>query len=100
MHLCELRARAKYGASMEAHSVMEELLLYLCGEESTALIELSNGSDESEDEEDIYTEERVFDLFDDMDIIRFLYSDVYLAPDHPYHFSHWNDQQFYMESTR
>ena len=101
--LCELRARAKYGASMEAHSVMEELLLYLCSEESTALIELSNGSDESEDEDgedDIYTEEWVFDLFDDVDIIRFLYSDVYLAPDHPYHFSHWNDQQFYMESTR
>ena len=64
------------------------------------MIELSNGSDESEDEEDIYTEEWVFDLFDDMDIISFLYSDVYLAPDHLYHFSHWNDQQFYMESTR
>ena len=98
--LCKLRARAKYGASMEAHSVMEELLLYLCSEESTALIELSNGSDASEKEEDIYTEEWVFDLFDDMDIISFLYSDVYLATDHPYHFSHWNDQQFYMESTR
>ena len=98
--LCELRARAKYGTSMEAHSVIEELLLYLCSEESTALIELSNGSDESEDEEDIYTEEWVFDLFDDMDIISFLYSDVYLVPNHPYHFSHWNDQQFYMESTR
>lgn len=85
---------------MEAHSVTEELLLYLCNEESTALIELSSDSDESEDEEDIYTKEWVFDLFDDMDIINYLYSDVYLNPDHPYHFSHWNDQQFYMESTK
>ena len=37
-------------------------------------------------------------LFDDMDIITFLYSDVYLNQEHPYHFCHWNDQQFYMES--
>lgn len=98
--LCELRTRAKYGASMEAHSVMEELILYLCNEESTALLELSSGSDGFEDEEDICTEEWGFDLFDDMDIISFLYSDVYLEPNHLYHFSHWSDQQFYMESTK
>ena len=98
--LCELRTRAKYGASMKANNVMEELIIYLCNEESIALLELCNGSDGSEDKEVIYTEEWVFDLFDDMDIISFLYSDVYLAPDHPYHFSHWNDQKFYMESTK
>ena len=98
--LCELRARAKYGDSMAAHSVMEELILYLCSEESTALIELSSESDESENEENIYTDEWVFDLFDDMDIISFLYSDVYLSSEHPYHFLHWNDQQFYMESAK
>ena len=98
--LCELRARAKYGASMEAYSVMEELLVYLCNEESTALIELSSSCGESEDEDSIYTKKWVFDLFDDMNIIRFLYSDVYLAADHPYHVSHWNDQKFYIESTK
>lgn len=96
----QLRERAKYGASMAAHSVMEELILYLCNEESTALIEISSDRDESEDEEDIDTEVWVFNLFDDTDIISFLYSDVYLDTDHPYHFSRWNDQQFYMESTK
>jgi hypothetical protein len=95
--LRELRARAKCGTSMRAHSVMEELIIYLCNEESTALIELSSGNDTYEDEENIYTEEWVYDLFGDMDIISFLYSDFYLSSDHPYHFSHWNDQQFYEE---
>jgi hypothetical protein len=42
----------------------------------------------------------VFDLFDDMDIISCLYSDVYLDSDHSYHFSHWDDQQFYMDSNK
>lgn len=79
-----------------AHSVMEELILFLCNEESEVLISLSGVTDESE--EGICTEEWVFDLFDDMDIIHFLYSDVYLESDHPYHFSHWNDPQFFIES--
>lgn len=98
--VCELRTRAKYGASITAHSVMEELILYLSNEESTALIELGGGNDVFEDEEDLYAEEWVFNLFDDMNIITFLYSDVYLNSDHPYHFSHWSDQQFYMEPTK
>ncbi len=38
-----MRGRAKYGHPMTAHSVMEELLLYLCNEEATALIGLSSG---------------------------------------------------------
>lgn len=96
--LCSLRARAKHGAAMTAHSVMEELLLYLCDQEAAAFLELCGESDDSDDEEDAYAEEWVFDLFDDMDIITFLYSDVYLNQEHPYHFCHWNDQQFYMES--
>lgn len=95
-----LRARAKHGASMMAHSVMEELTLYLCNEEATAFIELNSDSNDTEDEEDVYTEDWIFDLFDDMDIIIFLYSNVYLASDHPYHFSHWSDQQFYIETTK
>ncbi len=105
--LCELRTRAGNGASMEAHSVMEELVLYLCNEESIALVELCGVKDETEKkekhemkgnhqmEETHEMEDWVFDLFDDTDILQFLYSDVYLKPNHPYHFSHWSDQQFY-----
>ena len=42
--------------------------------------------DDYTDHIDAYAEEWVFDLFDDMDIITFLYSDVYLNQEHPYHF--------------
>ena len=92
---------------MEAHSVMEELVLYLCNEESIALVELCGVKDETEKkekhemkgnhqmEEPHEMADWVFDLFDDTDILQFLYSDVYLKPNHPYHFSHWSDQQFY-----
>lgn len=95
--LYQLRGRAKYDVAMEAHSVMEELILYLCNEEATVLIELSSESNELEEKENIDAGEWAFDLFGDMDIVSFLYSDVYLDADHPYHFSHWNEQQFYME---
>lgn len=93
--LRKMRLCAKNGLAMTAHSVMEELLLYLCYEEASALVELSGGISGLEDEG--YFEEWVFDLFDDMDIISFLYSDVYVDSDDPYHFSRWGDQQFYTD---
>ena len=98
--LCQMRMRAKCNLPMTAHSVMEELLIYLCSEEASALIELNGGICGIEDEDEDATDfkEWVFDLFDDMDIISFLYSNIYLDSDHPYHFSHWADQQFYTES--
>ena len=86
--LHRLRRRAKLGYSMKAHSVMEELLIYLCNEEANILMK-------HYDVNNVPDEEWVFDLFDDMDIITFLYSNMYLSPDHLYHFSHWNDQVFY-----
>jgi transcriptional regulator with XRE-family HTH domain len=98
--LSKMRICAKSGRPMTAHSVMEELLLYLCNEEATALLELNSEIDGlGDNEESTYSEDWVFDLFDDMDIISCLYSDVYLDSDHSYHFSHWDDQQFYMGSN-
>lgn len=96
--LQSMRARAKHGHSMTAHSVMEELLLYLCDEEASALIELSSGINRFADDDAAYGE-WVFDLLGDMDIVSFLYDDLYLNADHPYHFLHWNDQQFYTEQS-
>lgn len=93
--LCKMRMCAKSDLPMTAHSVMEELLIYLCNEEASALIELSGGICGIEDNDAVDSKEWVFDLFDDMDIISFLYSNIYLNSDHPYHFSHWADQQFY-----
>lgn len=95
--LLEMRMRAKRGLPMTAHSVVEELLLYLCYEESSVLIELSGGIREIDNSDTADSEEWIFDLFDDMDIITLLYSNVHLDTDHPYHFSHWADQQFYTD---
>lgn len=95
--LCKIRTCAKSGLPMTAHSVMEELLLYLCCEEASALIELSGGVNATEDGDSVDSEDWIFDLFDDMDIISFLYTDVHLDADHPYHFSHWAEQQFYTD---
>lgn len=91
--LYKLRAQAKNNVPMEAHNVMEELVFYLCNQTATTLIELS-GSDD-----DVYAEDWVFDLLGDMDIISCLYSNIYLDANHPYHFCHWNDQQFYTEAN-
>lgn len=38
--LLQLRRKAKLGIPMVAHSVMEELIIYLCNEEAEALIEV------------------------------------------------------------
>ncbi|MBS1401870.1 MAG: hypothetical protein HPZ79_02660 [Oscillospiraceae bacterium] len=82
---------------MTAHCVREELLIYFCNEEAFALIELSGGSCGIEDSDAVDSKEWVFDLLGDMDIIGFLYSNVYLNSDHPYHFSHWADQLLYTD---
>ncbi len=95
--LTRYRTQAKSSSKFVAHTVMEELVLYLVMEESRVLMEsilpaLSN---------DRYLYDTwdswPFDLFDDMDIITFLYSEFYLTEDHPYHFSHWREEQFYCE---
>ena len=95
--LLKMRRRAKHGCSMIAHSVMEELLIYLCNEEATILMELSERRNEFGNDGSVYSEEWVFDLLGDMDIISCLYSDLYLDVDHSYHFVHWSDQQFYID---
>lgn len=97
-HLCMLRKRARRGNSMQAHSVMEELLIYLCNEEASVFLELYDANNVSGDDEDMSADEWIFDLFSDMDIVSFLYSDLYLSPDHLYHFSHWNDQEFFKDN--
>ena len=60
-------------------------------------MEVSEGFYNMEDSGMFDFDEWMFDLFGDMDIITFLYSDEYLDESHPYHYSHWSSQQFYME---
>lgn len=95
--LLNMRERAKLGESMLAHSVMEELLFYLCQECASVLIDLDVRVDGLEKYDLSYVEEWAFDLFDDMKLIFFLYSNFFLDSDHMYHFDHWNDQVFYMD---
>lgn len=96
--LLQLRSTAKHGMSITAHSILEELIIFLCNEEARALIEIGAGADGFIDDDYLdNSEDWVFDMFGDMDIITFLYSNMYLAEDHPFHFEYWNDQQFYMD---
>lgn len=90
----QMRGAAKLGVPMIAHSVLEELIIYLCNEEANALIELYDGIEGIKGNA---TDAWVFDLFEDMDVVTFLYSDTYVSEDHPYHFLHWSEDQFFMD---
>ena len=92
--LCDMRKRAKFDKSMYAHSVLEELLYYLCCEEASVLAEL--GDPIFENANDSFGE-WIYDLFGDSDMIFFLYSDIYLEKEHSYHFDNWAEQIFYVD---
>ena len=47
-------------------------------------------------EQEICELREAFDIFDDEDIITFLYSNIYLEEDNVYHISHWMEMQFYI----
>lgn len=82
--LLKMRERARIGADLTAHSMMEERILCLCCEEAEPLME-RNGEEDA-------PKKWAFDLFGDVDRIRFLYSHVNLEEGRFYHFSHWADR--------
>lgn len=101
------RNQAANGNYFIAHTVMDELTLYLIMEESKFSIESIipyMQLNESEPKDDhLYSDwsdwyNWPFNIFDDMDIITFLYSDLYLEKNHDYHFEHWQEAQFYCAS--
>ena len=85
----QLRNRSQLPQEFLVHSVLEELALYLMVEESHFLM------DEIETNVEEAWDEWIFDLFDDMDIITFLYSNLWISTENPYHFNHWSEDQFY-----
>ena len=93
----QMRKFAKTDKTIIAHSVLEELIIYLCNEEALILLESEKESLASNLKDKKYTKDWIFDLFDDMDIVTCLYSNLYLTTDHIYHFSHWNENQFYVD---
>ena len=113
--LIRLRKTARVTKNLIAHCVIDELVLYLIIEGSRFLMEdmefdCDTGSnevdenDEDEDEDEDEGEDRLtgwdewaFDIFDDMDVVTYLYSDLcILDPSDTYHFDNWFEQQFYV----
>ena len=90
----QLRTVAHAGREIVAHRVIDELALYLIVEESRFLVESKMVDDE---QQDAGWDEWIFDIFDDMDIITFLYSNMYVSEKDTYHFSRWMEEQFYMQ---
>ena len=88
--LHKMKECVRYKTDLVAHSVIEELVLYLVIEESRMLLE---DGDYVPDEG---WDDWIFDLFDDIDIVTLLYSDHYVTKDNVYHFDHWVDEQFNM----
>ncbi|HFU4123008.1 TPA: hypothetical protein ACGO7R_000923 [Streptococcus suis] len=91
-----MKLKARTGTELIAHTVLEELCLYLIMKESTIIMaSIAKQLSEEELDEFISPNTWAFDLFDDMDVYTFLYSDFYLDAQNSYHFSHWLDKQFY-----
>ena len=96
--VANLRRVAASGKEFAAHSVLEELAIYLFMHEASFLIECMRTEMEEADIEGLdMIDEWAFELFDDSDIILFLYSDIYLTEVDSYHFEHWDEDQFYMQ---
>jgi transcriptional regulator with XRE-family HTH domain len=93
--ITHFRNSARTGNQIIAHSVIEELALYLIMEESRLFMGIMDSDIESDDMDS--NDYWAFDIFDDMDIVTCLYSDIYLDNSHSYHFEHWQDAQFYCE---
>ena len=85
-------AEAELDKELEALDEEEESVSTKSSKKSKA----KSNKDEMEDDDESF-KEWVFDLFDDMDLVTYLYSDIHLDENHIYHFSHWKDQQFYMD---
>ncbi|MGN0741803.1 MAG: hypothetical protein ACI4L8_04075, partial [Candidatus Fimadaptatus sp.] len=95
--IIKLRETARYDDNFLAHSVMQELAIYLFSEEAENLMECMYPSMKAYGIEGLDTwKDWVFDFFDDMDIMTCLYSDEYLNKNNIYHFDHWTEEQFYM----
>lgn len=94
--LVRYRNQAASNKHFAAHTVAEEMVLYLVMDESDFLMESILPQLQMQEKDlDLDWKGWAFDLFDDMDIVTFLYSDFYVGQGHPYHFDYWWKEQFY-----
>ena len=88
VELNTMRTYAQNDIHIVAHSVLQELILYLIIVEAEVLMDdMSLGGNWNE---------WIFDEFDDDDIVMMLYSGRFVTEDDIYHFEHWTDKTFYM----
>lgn len=91
------RLQASNGNCFSAHTVMEELALYMIMEESRFLMEAILPKLKLKKKYSyIDWDEWPFEIFEDSDVEMCLYSEYeYLTEDHCYHFKHWRTKQFW-----
>lgn len=95
--MAQYTSRNKVGSSYTAHNVIEEICLYLIAKESILYFESLDENSHLQLKELLdYNDEWPFDIFDDMDSYTFLYTDIYIEEDSPYHFKNWFVPQFYL----
>lgn len=112
--LINMRMRAMDGLSIIAHSVAQELIIYISNEMGKIAAESDENvkklvtdhkliydklsfemDDEDLDEMKFYDEDWVFTLFGDADILSELYSGRAVAKGNSYHIKHWFEEQFF-----
>ena len=87
--LIKMRACAGNGSKLIAHSVLEEILIYLIVNEARYVLEIDEISIKSD------FKDWAFDFFEDMDVVTYLYSDMYVEEEDVYHFKYWMKRQFH-----
>lgn len=87
------RKQARLVQGFTAHTVLDELALYLILEESR--ISLEEWYPDESDEEDRW-DDWVSDMRDDEDLEWFLFSEQFVSPGDVYHFDNWLTPQFYL----
>ncbi len=87
------RKQARFAQGFTAHTVLDELALYLIVEESR--ICLAEWCPDGSDEEDRW-DEWASDVRDDEDLEWALFSDQFVSPGDVYHFDNWLTPQFYL----
>ena len=93
-----LRRKAIKGNPIIAHTVLEELAIYLFMLEAESLMDcMYNDMEEAGIEGLELANQWAFELFDDMDVYTCLFSDRYLTKDNSYHFDNWSKHQFYTD---
>lgn len=73
-----------------AHTVLEEVVLYLAMKAGSQPLKKVRNADAWLDEEWLY------DTFGDEDVVTCLFSGSYINEDNVYHFSHWTEEVFWM----